>query len=107
MDGHEFHLLLCKYFSTVTVLLYLPHLFVCIYFVINGKGLFEGTEMGNKAIFTYFLYTCNGICSIKVPYSIAFRPIQNQWSKLKFLPYLWGLLNYFSLPQENPMGEVK
>ena len=39
--------------------------------------------------------------------TIAFRPIQNQWSKLKFLPYLWGLLNYFSLPQENPMGEVK
>ena len=34
MDGHEFHLLLCEYFSTVTVLLYLPHLSVCIYFVI-------------------------------------------------------------------------
>ena len=24
--------------------------------------------MGNNAIFTYFLYTCNGICSIKEVY---------------------------------------
>ena len=43
------------------------HIFLYVYILLFGKGLFEGTEMGNNAIFTYFLYTCNGICSIKVP----------------------------------------
>ena len=42
MDRHEFHLLLCKYFSTVTVILYLPHPFVYIYILLFGKGLFGG-----------------------------------------------------------------
>ena len=42
------------------------HIFLYVYILLFGKGLFEGTEMGNNAIFTYFLYTCNGICLIKV-----------------------------------------
>ena len=38
-------------------------------FLLFEKGFFEGTGIGNNAIFTYFLYTCNGICSIKIcPY---------------------------------------
>ena len=41
------------------------HIFLYVYILLFGKGLFEGTGMGSNAIFTYFLYTCNGICSIK------------------------------------------
>ena len=56
MDGHEFHLLLCKYFSTVTVLLYLPHLFVCIYFVI-WEGFILGDGDGEQRhIYLFSLY---------------------------------------------------
>ena len=58
MDGHEFHLLPCKYFSTVTVLLYLPHLFVCIYFVI-WDGLISGDGDGDgeqRHIYLFSLY---------------------------------------------------
>ena len=40
------------------------HIFCILLF---GKGLFEGTGMENNAIFTFILYTCNGICSIKIP----------------------------------------
>ena len=46
------------------------HIFLYVYILFFGKGLFEGTEMRNNAIFTYFLYTCNGICSIKVWYQL-------------------------------------
>ena len=53
MDRHEFHLLLCKYFSTVTVLFYLPHL-LYVYILLFGKGLFGGREMRN-AIFYLFI----------------------------------------------------
>ena len=31
------------------------HIFLYVYILLFGKGLFEGTEMGNNAIFTYFL----------------------------------------------------
>ena len=55
------------------------HIFLYVYILLFGKGLFEGTEMGNNAIFTYFLYTSNGICSIKV------YGMNNWWSCQKFL----------------------
>ena len=55
MEGHEFPFLLCKYFSTVTVLLYLPHLFVYMYFVIWEGFIWGGGGMENNAIF-YFIF---------------------------------------------------
>ena len=52
------------------------HIFLYVYILLFGKGLFEGTGMGNNAIFTYFLYTCNGICSIKIPIFVFGRTFQ-------------------------------
>ena len=55
MDGHEFHLLLCKYFSTVTVLLYLPHLFVYMYiFCYLGRVYLRGRGWGTTPYFPIF-----------------------------------------------------
>ena len=42
------------------------HIFLYVYILLFGKGLFEGTGMENNVIFTFILYTCNGICSIKI-----------------------------------------
>ena len=32
------------------------HIVLYVYILLFGKGLFEGTEMGNNAIFTYFFF---------------------------------------------------
>ena len=54
------------YFVNIFLLFFTYHIFLYVYILLFGKGLFEGTGMGNSAIFTFILYTCNGICSIKI-----------------------------------------